>query len=166
MKLFGPIREEYSHSTYKIKSYKITEYNVPSTMKNQIHLLSVARGSTAQITTTKRVTGRVEFKSTVGANIKLLINSSFDLSVSGEFAYEYSKSKTYTGPEYSKYTTRYYYGAVISDQYSFVLERYDVYKVYNGNTFVKERSRCAGDENVKDVLRPHEYNYFVDSSRN
>ena len=70
--------------------------------------------------------------------------------------------KVFEGPS-APYNTRSYFGAIDYEQVSYVVERYDVYKVYNGTSYMYDVDYYVGLETH--VLKlPIQVEYSVDTT--
>ncbi|QDX91833.1 hypothetical protein EEL31_18050 [Brevibacillus laterosporus] len=158
----GVIREEYSHSYYNFGSAKITDYNLDKRTADTF-LISVARGQTVTLGKTVTVSGSIEFNTSVSTEIKKVISLGFDLKANGSYSDSFSSSTTFTGPsESSSKLHRDFYGAIGYDKYTVKLKKYDVYKVYNGNAYMRDETYSAGDITVSSVDRPKKISYSKD----
>jgi hypothetical protein len=69
----------------------------------------------------------------------------------------------YVGPpENSPYNSRNYYSACQYYLYNVTVKNYDVYKVYNGSTFIGYQEYYGGSYIVNDVKRQKIIKYSID----
>ena len=156
----GEITEEYDHSYYTIKTYAITAYDVGPREKD-VFLISIARGETDSLKNSVTLTATASFNASVSATAKQVICGELGLTASGGFSTTWEIGRTFIGPD-APYNSRTYYGAINYDRYSFTLKRYDIYKVYNGTSYVKDVEYYVGEESVS-LKCPKPANYSVDS---
>ncbi|SNX53256.1 hypothetical protein [Thermoanaerobacterium sp. RBIITD] len=157
----GTIHEGYDHSYYYYDHSAIYAYNVGPRC-NDIFLISVARGTTKTLTTTKTVSGTIVFTTSVEAGIQDVVKAGFGLTSSGTYTYTWSLTQQFTGPP-APYNSRDYYGAINYDLYSVYVKRYDVYRVYNGNAMTGYNTYYQGLTTVNGVKIPKAVQYSVDS---
>lgn len=165
IKPMGQINEVYSHSSYTYAYDSISQVNSRPTTNN-IFLESVAKGMSKSYTNTSTNTGSVSIGAEVtGPKIKI-INLKFTGNYTGSWSKTDSQTYTFSGPpESSSFNSRDYYSGTGWDTYSAYLYRYDVYKVYNGNSYMYDETVYVGIEPVVNVYVPKQVIYSVDTNR-
>lgn len=158
----GVPEEVYDHSYYIFSHRTISAYDVGPRQDDKF-LISVARGATKTLENDVTVHGSISYTNSVEAEIKKLINVGLELTTSGGFSFTWTKGSVYSGPESAEYNSYSYYGAVNFDTCSCYLERYDVYKLYNGSAHIKDITYYKGYETVNDVNVPKEVEYSIPS---
>ncbi|WP_055106303.1 hypothetical protein [Paenibacillus ihumii] len=157
---YGGDRRVYRHSYSQIAKNTITAYNAGPREKD-VFLLSVSKGQEKAISSTKKVTGSVQFSTNVGVEIKSLINMAITSNTAGSFSHEWSQSVKYQGPD-GNYTTRDYYGAVNYDQYSTIVKTYDVYDEYLGTVKVETSHELVSTQTINGTKAPKAVEYYRD----
>ena len=136
----GIITERYAYSTYSVP-YKTVEdgnFNVGPREQDSF-LCSVPRGGTNTIAKTVEVSANLKIQSSVDFELQKVINIAWTSEASGSFKYTYSTTKVYTAPE-SVPNHRDYYGAIQYDLGSTIVNKTDVYHVYNGDSYMYDTS--------------------------
>lgn len=158
---YGNVEEVYDYSYYEFDYASITANDV-GPRHSDIFLLSVARGATETIKTEKSVSGKIQFSGTVDTKVKSVINLAFKLEADGTYTETWSNTKVYSGPD-APYNSRSYYGAINYDEYTCYVKKYDVYKVYNGNSYINDVQYFGGTVAYESVKVPKAVEYAVDS---
>ena len=158
----GVPEEVYDHSYYKYSHKTISDHDVGPRLDDKF-LVSVARGETKNLEQNITVHGSISYTNSVDAEIKKLINVGLELTTSGGFSYTWTKGSTYSVPIDAEYNSYSFYGAVNFDTCSCYLERYDVYKLYNGSAYIKDITYYKGYEIVNEVNVPKKVSYSVGS---
>lgn len=156
----GVITEVYHHSYYGIRSYSRTGQAVGPRM-NEVTYASLARGETRTVTDTTTLTGTVTISGTYNVNAINLVKASISGSVSGSISHTWSTTTTLTGPN-APYNTRLYSHAVDFDQYSYILNKYDVYYIYNNGSYYSEETYNGGTVTMNAVKKPIFVSYSTD----
>lgn len=156
----GNIIEVYDHSYYVVDYNQITSYNC-GPIDSQKFLISVARGQTKTLSSSTTISGSVSYTSNVSADVMKIINLSLTFNVSGSVSHTWGTTDVYTGPDSSSYSHRDYYGANQYDEYSNVVHRYDVYKVYNGSAYMYNETIDAGTTTYY-AKKPKQITYSMD----
>lgn len=164
--IMGASREVYDHSYYIVGSKTLKDYNV-GPIKNRIFLISVARGQTVFLEEEKSVSGTVTYSGTVEAEIKRVINLNFTSSISGTYTRTWKKGVSFEGPDSSSpYNSRDFYGAIDYDLYNVKVDRYDVYKIYNGNIDTEKTvTYYNSSKYINNVKKPKGIQYSLDYNR-
>ncbi|WP_427340848.1 hypothetical protein [Caloranaerobacter sp. DY30410] len=158
----GVIYEEYDHSYYTERSTTKVSYRV-GPVENVQHQFDVPRGSTQTRTIGFTGSGTVQYSGSVSAEIKKIVNLSLGATASGSISLTYERTDTFSGPpEGSPYNARGYYTAKDYDKYTVVVDKWDVYKVYNGGAFDHYETYYAGTVTVSNVKKPITVEYSKD----
>ncbi|MCP3773104.1 hypothetical protein NLX71_07190 [Paenibacillus sp. MZ04-78.2] len=119
-------------------------------------LCSVPRGGTNTIAKTIEVSANVKIQSSVGVELQKVINIAWTNEATGGFKYTYSTTKVYTAPE-SVPNHRDYYGAIQYDLGSTIVNKTDVYRVYNGDRYMYDTSYTSQQKVYAKVPKAIEY---------
>lgn len=158
----GIISEEYDHSYYVYDHRAISQHDV-GPRENEVFIISVAAGATKTLERTKTVSGTIKFDAsgTIPSALKKVINIGLGLSASGTYTYSWKVGETFSGPTEPGYNTISYYGAINYDLFSCYVQRYDVYKVYDGSSYVKDVEYYVGLTTINNVKVPKAIEYSV-----
>lgn len=157
----GVISEIYDHSTFTYRTSTRTAQLVGPREK-EVTWKTMARGESYAVTDSTKLTGTVKIEGTVKAGIPAIVNQTLTASVTGSIEKYWSSTTTLYGPATtSSYNTRLFMHAVDYDQYSFVLNRTDYYKVYNGGAYYYTTT-YSGTEYVPSVKSPVFMSYSKD----
>ncbi|AHV98924.1 hypothetical protein [Paenibacillus sabinae] len=152
----------YVKSEYALGALQIAGYNV-GPINNQAFLISVARGHTAQRTSSLTITGSLQVQGSFDVNVLKLVKESLQLTASGTVSKTYTTSDTWIGPpEGSPYNTRDYYGAIDYDLYNITVVKYDYYDYYLGSIYEGRQAEVAGYTYVNNTKKPKNIEYSRD----
>lgn len=157
------VRDEvYHHSTYTVNTYTRTGQAVGPRQK-VVTYASLAKGETRVETDTTQLSGTVTVSGSYDINALNIIKTSLSGSISGTISHSWSKTTTLTGPpEGSIYNTRLYNHAVDFDQYSYILNKTDVYYIYNNGVYYGQTSYSGGTTTVNSIKSPIFVSYSTD----
>ena len=156
------ITEEYDHSYYSQNSTTKVAYRV-GPVENVQHQFDVPKGSTQIKTISFSGTGSIQYSGSVSAEIKQIVNLSLGATSSGSVSLSYSRTDSFSGPpESSQYNARGYYTAKDYDQYTVVVDKYDVYRIYNNGVFSRYETYYVGTVTVSNVKKPISIEYTKD----
>lgn len=143
----GNLTERYAYSTYSVP-YKVIEDGNDNVgpREQDSFLCSAPNGGTSTIVNPVEVRANVQIQSSVGTELRKLINLVWTNQTNGSFKHIYSKTKC-TAPE-SVHNHRDYYGAIQYDLGTTVVNRTDIYHVYSGDRILYTASYDRGQQTV------------------
>lgn len=155
--LFGTGEPEIAK--YRRTEYSIRDYNMLSastnTKEQQKVWLTLARGESRFVTYTHKAYASLKISTTVSTGIKFLVEGQLEAEVGGGYEYEYKVQKTMHGPDTnSSFNSRMFLHAIDYSQYGFIMNKIDVYAIYDSSNNFLRYENVVGTVEVPDVRRP------------
>lgn len=117
---------DYLYSYYTYVSHRITAHDsLPRT--GDVFLLSVARGQTKTVSSTKRTSATISFSGTANADLKNAIAAKVGANASYAITVSVTSSQSFSFPDGYPGNSASFYLACGFDKYEFTYYRYDVY---------------------------------------
>ncbi|MCT4688905.1 hypothetical protein [Vallitalea sp.] len=126
-----------------------------NTREDQTVWLTLARGESRWVSYKHEVHVALKIETTVSTGIKFLVEGQLKAEVNGGYDYTFEVRKTMVGPDTnSSFNCRKFKHAIDYAQYGFIMNKVDVYAIYDSSNNFLRYEYVRSTVNVPDVRKP------------